>query len=85
MIYGLHAAERSMVAMKRHFWVSLADSKEMEKNVLLDVPILPSDLFITKVETVLRTFWEAKVHFMTFKTFIPHQSRPKPVCPELGA
>ncbi len=67
------AMGRSMAAMvvtERHLWVNLAD--------LLDMPISPSELFGTSVETVVEKFREARARSAAFETFIPRRSRSEP-------
>ncbi|KAI2643018.1 Lamina-associated polypeptide 2, isoform alpha [Labeo rohita] len=75
------AMGRSMAARvvtERHLWVNLADLGRKEKGFLLDVPISPSELFGTSVETVIEKFKEAKTRSTAFKTFIPRRSRSEP-------
>lgn len=50
-----------MVATVRQLWLNLADIKEKERNFLLDVPILPSELFGTSVEMVVGKFREVRL------------------------
>ncbi|KAI2645180.1 Lamina-associated polypeptide 2, isoform alpha [Labeo rohita] len=72
------AMGRSMAAMavtERHLWVNLADLGRREKGFLLDVPVSPSELFGTSVETVIEKFREAKARSAAFKTFIPRWTR----------
>ncbi len=76
-----NAIDRSMVAMvvtERNLWVNLADTGSKEKGFLLDVPVSPSELFGTSVETVVEKFKEAKTRSAAFKSFIPRRSRSEP-------
>ncbi|KAI2646766.1 Lamina-associated polypeptide 2, isoform alpha [Labeo rohita] len=75
------AMGRSMVAMvvtERHLWVNLADLGKKEKGFLLDVPVSPSELFGTSVETVVGKFREANARSDAFRTFIPQRTRSEP-------
>lgn len=67
----------AMVARESHLWVSVVDIGEKESDFLLDVLVLPSELFGTSVEMVVRCWKlrEAKVWFVAFKTYIPCRSR----------
>lgn len=44
----------AMVVTERHLWLNLVDIKEKEKNFLLDMPVLPSELSDMSVEIVYR-------------------------------
>ncbi len=48
--------------------MNLADINKKEKGFLLDAPVLPSELFGTSVETVVKKFREVRVHSAAFKT-----------------
>lgn len=67
-----------MVAMERHLWVNLADIRQKERNFLLDLPVSPSKLSSTSVETVIEKFRKAKAWSVAFKKFKPRRSRPAP-------
>lgn len=70
----------AMVAMERHIWVKVANTKEKEVNVLLEAPVSPSELFCTSVETVVRKFREVEgvVCSLQNLAYIPHRSRSTP-------
>ncbi len=68
----------AMVITERHLWVNLADIGRKEKDLLLDAPVSPSELFGTSVKTVVEKFREAKARSSAFKTFIPRRSRSEP-------
>lgn len=65
------ASMTAMVSTERHLWVNWADIGEKVKIFLLDAPVLPSEVFGTSVETVVRKFRGAKVHSAALKMFIP--------------
>ncbi len=67
-----------MVVTERHLWVNLADLEKKEKGFFLDVPISPSQLFSTSVETVVEKLREARARSAAFKIFIPWRSRSEP-------
>ncbi len=52
--------------------------RENEKGFLLDVPVSPSELSITSVETVVKKFKEAKMCLSAFKSLVPRRSRSEP-------
>ncbi|XP_016366812.1 uncharacterized protein LOC107707335 [Sinocyclocheilus rhinocerous] len=61
-----------------HLWVILAYVGKKERGFLLDVPVLPSELFETSFETVVEKFREAKARSAAFKSFVPRRPRSEP-------
>lgn len=66
--YVICDLSRNHITMERLLWLNLADIGEKERNFLLDAPVLPSELFDTSVETVVRNFKEANISI--YKTYI---------------
>ncbi len=58
-----------------HLWLNLSGLKEKYSYFLIDAPVSSAGLFRAAVETVVRTFREAKVKSVTFEHYIPRCRR----------
>lgn len=64
----------ALVAVERHFWLTLSKIEEKDRVFLLDTLLAPSGMFGDAVNSVVDRFQEARKQAEVFKQFLPRRS-----------